>query len=546
MSIPVVLLIHGVNSRGEWHDRTTRECYGVFECVSIKYRYYHGLFGALKVYAWPTALLLVAIVLTLLLSDDTKIYLAVILCVLIANTLVTLQAEYAWSNGKARFFVPVLYSTLGGAAAFLKGHSRIAWMVAAVAATSSYLDLREYGHPHVSARVAGIASMAVLAGAAGGTYWLLDQPSVLPLWVTFVTLLVLMVVEPWIRQALAFSFVRNSIKEVRERDPFHPFPHVVAHSLGTYLTGHILNEEERPLLGRVIFTGCVLDRKFPWYKNVGPEAQQKFWAVKNYVGGIDVVPVFTGSLRTVWVLLTSPARIPGIIRGTEFIGNLLHWRPLGWAGQRGFRDREPVVHSLPADTMCPMCVPGGNSAAVHNVRARFAGHSTINGDADYQCFQWLPFLWADSPVKFDYWKALCTLGHQAATALQGQIRGGVLTSEQIVNQNALADAEHRLLSGPWYWPLNGNWLSQGGLVAGRPLRAYVEEIVDGFDTRPNVSVDVLLRRVPVIIFQKFAVALAERKSSTPRANIMALLEPRKVLVAAVCDAINMEPHGDAP
>ncbi len=58
MSNPPVLLIHGVNSTGQWHDTTIQECLGVFECVPIKYRYYHGLIGGLKVYAWPTGLLL--------------------------------------------------------------------------------------------------------------------------------------------------------------------------------------------------------------------------------------------------------------------------------------------------------------------------------------------------------------------------------------------------------------------------------------------------------------------------------------------------------
>src|SRR6266446_656945 len=165
MSNPVVLLIHGVNSSGEWHDTTTKECHGLFECVPIKYRYYHGWTGALKVYVWPTALLLILIAATLLLFDSTTVHLAVVLGVLVADTLLAVQAEYDWSKEPVMFLVPVLYAALGFTATlFLAGHLRIACTLAAVAATSIYLDLREYGHPFVSALQAGVASMVVPAG----------------------------------------------------------------------------------------------------------------------------------------------------------------------------------------------------------------------------------------------------------------------------------------------------------------------------------------------------------------------------------------------
>ena len=55
----------------------------------------------------------------------------------------------------------------------------------------------------------------------------------------------------------------------------------MAHSLGTYVLGHRVNEDERFFLGRVIFTGCVLDRGFPWHENLGGGTLPKFWGVKN-------------------------------------------------------------------------------------------------------------------------------------------------------------------------------------------------------------------------------------------------------------------------
>jgi prepilin signal peptidase PulO-like enzyme (type II secretory pathway) len=535
MSSATVLLIHGVNSSGEWHETTTKECHGVFDCESVKYRYYHGLAGAVKVYAWPTGLFSM-LGLGSLLFDSATVRSTLIIAVLVLCGGVAALAEWDWEKRLVRALMPVLLTVFGVAALLLPGgHERLDIAIGAVVAISLYLDMREYGHPYVSVHIAGIVAIVLLAAATWGVDWLLSRQSTVPLQAALGILALIAVVEPCIRQARAFGFVRKWLKKARDKDPF---PHVVAHSLGTYVVGHLINEQERLFLGRVLFTGCGLDRRFPWHRSVGPETSQKCWAVKNYVGGVDIVPVLTGVLRWAWVCFTSPARIPGIIRGTHFLGDYVHWRPLGWAGQRGFRDREPIVHTQASDIACSACAKGAVSAVVHNVRARFAGHSTLNQDAGYQCFQWLPFLWADTPDKFDYWKGICTLGQQAAVALES-LQSGVVSPAQIENQNALAQAEQLLLEGPWYWPLNANSLNPGVLKVGRSLRGYVEDIVANFPTKLSVDVDTILKRIPTIVFRKFTAALNEKAQTNPRPEITSLLEPRKTLVAAVCDAINM-------
>ena len=286
-------------------------------------------------------------------------------------------------------------------------------------------------------------------------------------------------------------------------------------------------------LGRVIFTGCVLDRRFPWHENVGLGTPRKCWAVKNYVGGLDFVPILTSLLRAVWVLFTLPFRLPMLKSSTEFVGRFMRWRPLGAAGQRGFSNRDGVVHSQDADVTCEVCAEGAR-AVVHNVKSRFSGHSTINQDADYQCFQWLPFLWGDSPDKFDYWKGICWIGHEALVALEG-VAPGQATPEAVELRLALHNATQRLLAGPWYWPLN---TEQPDAVTGqgRPMRDYVEQILNQLPGTGKPSVEAVLQRVPTLIFIKFAEALTARQQLDANPLVTGLLEPRRALIASVCEA----------
>src|SRR3990167_5629838 len=110
MSNPLVLLVHGVNSTGEWHETTVTECHGLFQCIPIKYRYYHGLTGPFKVYVWPTALALMAAIGALLYFDTSRERLAVILPVLVVTGIIVMWAEWEWNRRISSLLVPLLYS----------------------------------------------------------------------------------------------------------------------------------------------------------------------------------------------------------------------------------------------------------------------------------------------------------------------------------------------------------------------------------------------------------------------------------------------------
>lgn len=536
MSHPLVLLIHGVNSTGEWHETTTKECRGVFDCHPVKYRHYHGLTGPIKVYVWPTAALsILGLCAALLLENPLLRHFAVLGVLGVAFGLVV-YAEYEWSRRAVIALPPILLLVIGFIGAIadpLAERLRLAIPLGAIVALSLYLDLREYGHPRVSIVQACAAALAALAIATWGAAYVLEHPEVAA-W-TLAGLACLAALEPWIRRRAAFRCVRRQIDEARKRQPC---PHVVAHSLGTYVLGHLVNEDERFFLGRAIFTGCVLDRSFPWHDNVGPDTIPKLRGVKNYVGKLDLVPMLTGLLRATWVALTAPVRVPGVNKATHFVGAFVRWRPLGRAGQGGFHDRALVVHSQAADTICGHCAPAA-SAPVHNVRARFAGHSTLNQDPDYQCFQWLPFFWGDSPDKFDYWKEICRIGDQAAKEL-AKHDPNVVTPALLELQTAFGNAERQLLKGPWYWPLTTDGLSQA--AHGRTLAEYLEELRELTPAMASAPASAkLLKRIPALIFAKFFDALQEKRQPAPRPEVTALLEPRKVFMAAVAEAITKGP-----
>ena len=539
-----VLLLHGVNSTGEWHARTRAECQGVFECESIKYRHYHGWWGPVKVYIWPTALLLfLATMVGIACSQwtPTSRLLFIGTLVLIETAAVT-WAEYEWAAGiGASIGVPIFFCVAGIIAEVImwfyaaeQTAISVAILIAVLTGQSIFLDLREYWDENLSLSLAFAASILASLAAALGMAMLAAHPGNVPLAMTLAALGLAAIVEPWLRRAKAFQLVRRRLEEEIQHSPF---PHVVAHSLGTYLTGHMLNEDEDIRFGRVLLTGCVLDRSFPWGDFLGPETRQACWEVRNYVGQLDLVPIGTGLLRGIWIGSTCFARTGGLRRVTSFVGNWMRWRPLGRAGQAGFRDQPAMVHSLRADIACPFCASDMFRAPVHNIAVRFGAHSTINRDPEYQRFRWLPCLWGDWPDKFDWWKENCRIGWKALAALMGENVGGLTEEETADYRTTLRTAERNLLAGPWYFPLTP--LDDRTVVRGRGLRAYVQQIIDSLDLKPAPDVDIIMKRVPAFVFWNVAKALDEKKQPNGNKRMIALLEPRKALFAAVSESVRI-------
>jgi hypothetical protein len=184
---------------------------------------------------------------------------------------------------------------------------------------------------------------------------------------------------------------------------------------------------------------------------------------------------------------------------------------------------------LADDVACGKCAH--DVAAVHNVLSRFAGHSTLNGDPDFQLFQWLPFLWGDCPPNFDYWKELCRLGDRARRELD-KAGEGPLTVDVLTNRLSLSSAEQHLLHGPWAFPYSPLLPPPRNPA---PLSKYVEEIVNTALPEARGFEAELLRRLPVVIFARVAAALKERKQPAPRHEVLSSLHPSVALLSAICE-----------
>lgn len=140
--------------------------------------------------------------------------------------------------------------------------------------------------------------------------------------------------------------------------------HVVAHSLGTYMATRVLEEVQGIKMGRVVFVGSVVRRRFPWdrYTSV------RLHAVRNEIGTRDAVVVLAGLVKS------------------------LNWR-LGWAGWRGFKGSPAVVHTSGDCTTCGPCSVSDNPVPIHNTVSRLYKHNDHFLGPLHAYRFWLPFLW---------------------------------------------------------------------------------------------------------------------------------------------------------
>lgn len=177
-------------------------------------------------------------------------------------------------------------------------------------------------------------------------------------WAALVLGPVLLAGWEWLRRRAALAIVRTGYDDVRRTGEI---PHVLAHSLGTYLLGRLLGVPGVQY-GRVVFVGSPLPARF-WEDRLH-RCQQ----VRNEVGRMDAVPLLTGLVSRV---------MPGF-------GNA------GWAR---FTAPAGRVHTLlPGGDTCALCaaapLPG---PLVHNVEVGAFTHSDAFISTGYAERFWLPF-----------------------------------------------------------------------------------------------------------------------------------------------------------
>jgi hypothetical protein len=573
--LPLLLMIHGVNSTLEWSATVMSVLRPHFQCRLVRYRYFHTLWGPLKVYIWPVMLLLILVVLILLATrfvswllgqpgtiwdwtdnlfharDANAVALWLVTGLLALETWVVVDGERQWARHVDRttpcWWPPVVLGLVGLGGAAFGGHPwQWAFPVGALGGVAVFLDLREYPSKPLSPTTLFALPCVVLVLIAGVVYYLLAGRTAPAWWAlyAFALLLVLVLVgvaEAIVRGHLAFARVRTEL--LRGRRQF-PRPFVVAHSLGTYLTGHILHETYELHLGRVVFTGSVLDQDYPWSRVALPP-REGLIALTNYVGRSDWVPMLTGWARGLWLRLMRPLRRPRLTEWIEWLGRQARWRPLGMAGFAGFRPHPDVVHTHAPGGACRACADAGVRVCVHNVDHDWAEHSTLNQSRSFQSWSWLPCLWGISTDEFEDWIDICRLGH-----FHGQPKldenGEPAKPYEPQDTDGFRAQERRLITSAWCWPASS---VEPTPVAGQSLEVRVADILKDDPQAAGVPLDSLMKRLPKFIFDRVTEAWeqaedleGEDPDKLPASVLqkLRLLRPQEALRHAVAWAVQIQ------
>lgn len=270
-------------------------------------------------------------------------------------------------------------------------------------------------------------------------------------WVTAglmaLTLVVLLIiVGVWhakLRRRVVIERIRGMIEDAIQPQ-FHPRPHMIAHSMGTYLSMRSLEGFATVMVDRVVLVGAVLPRKFDW-SGLRRARRNAFREVRNEMGEADWV---------VWLV----GRIAGIL--PEF----------GDSGRRGFLGETGWLHAIAGPLgPCDDCTKSATKAWVHNVPLGTAyGHSTHFLRESHCEDLWLPFLWGFDPDELVRFRNMCL------DVLLFESDGDWISAEQM---------ERELRRSEWAWTMAGG--------VPHPLEDYVSDAIRARLTELNVGFSVL-------------------------------------------------------
>ena len=196
----------------------------------------------------------------------------------------------------------------------------------------------------------------------------------------------------------AFPYRLWAVKKFREKlsqrfEKGGPFPCLIAHSFGTYLSGRAMRDLPWPNYDRMVLAGCVLKGNFPW-ESVRGSNPFRFHEVRNEMAARDNVARLAAWLDRL---------IPGF----------------GSAGYSGFKGTTQWVHNVgSANIVCSACDSSKVRAPIHNIKCEELGHSDVFLGPAYAVIYWLPFLWGYDPAAYRYFLSVCFEISRATTTGQ--------------------------------------------------------------------------------------------------------------------------------
>ena len=204
---------------------------------------------------------------------------------------------------------------------------------------------------------------------------------------------------------IMLGFLANALADLRRKRVVTKFaeridcevqnersPHVIAHSLGSFVVGRLLQSFPERDFKHIILMGCVLRTKYDW-----EDLADRFEMVRNEVAGRDWVSAAAVLLRPVVPEMgaagvrgftqTASTQMPGFVRNFKESEFGMPWRPCLAGCPCGFgKIDSPAARVL--NVPCPRL--GHNDLATH--RARLV---------------WLPFLWDIPPEIYRRFVELC-------------------------------------------------------------------------------------------------------------------------------------------
>ncbi len=276
-------------------------------------------------------------------------------------------------------------------------------------------EYKDFRHKAVAIAWLALVPCAALM-AAVAAWWIWQRPSALAAteWRGLGAAAAVLVAGCWFlswrrRRALTNSFVEFVDKVAGDG----PRPHIIAHSFGTYLLG-LMMTVHRVKVGKIILTGCVLSRRFPWQRVAG-----LFETVRNEVAGQDGVPLLAMALRPF----------------VKYMGSsgLLRFRCQGALDLNDPRDhwKACTFPSCPCGRYSPV-----QKVRVINARYEELTHDDFHAGCHHSRTFWLPFLWDISPRAYEDFRELCLECNRL---------------EQEENWDELERQAERLGGGCWEW-----------------------------------------------------------------------------------------------
>lgn len=264
-------------------------------------------------------------------------------------------------------------------------------------------------------------------------------------------------------------------------------PHLVGHSLGTFLSGVALHRRSSPRFKRLIYCAAVLPRDYNWEPLVSG-APPKVEAVRNEASPRDWVPTLAAAL--------------GLIDNR-----------FGSAGRHGFRGNEPLVHTVPTTGQpCDACREGA-AAPVHNVMFPYEHSEYFEGGNECD-ERWVPFLLGYDPAEYLEVLALCTAAYTFEE-----------THPEIVTQ-----VELELRDRHWMWA-NGS------------LDQRLYEALDARLPKPLRGTREIVARADFAVgrFWRHIGSAQEERSNGPgqRPDMVLALSPIVALERAIADALKI-------